>query len=241
MKQAKIPPIAVRDRQQRVLELRESGLSPAKIAKEIGISPSLVYQDLKAILQRTQQHEEDLADSYRRIELQRLDSLQQNWWMRATGQLTREDGTPIPADEKAAQLVLRIMERRAKLLGLDAPTVTKSEVDLRFGDRLDLIIERGALTIDSNRQRREEFMQTSGRPKSADPRVEVIDVPPEDVLDITPEREFVIDTSEKIVSNSEARNDGATVSPEAEGGGGGAPPSLYAGFLTDLREDLDEK
>jgi len=221
----KLPPLAVRERQQRVLELREQGLSPLKIAKETGCSPALVYRDLKEILQRTQAHEEELAEHYRRVELQRLDSMQQSWWARATGNATKQDGTKLPADEKAAQVVLRIMERRAKLLGLDAPTLTKSEVDVRFGDRLDLVIERGIATVEDNRAKREAFLRSDGSPRL--PSTNDL------VIDITPENE---------VSDSEARLeefaiDGAPVSPEEGGVGGITPSSTYEDTSHTFRED----
>lgn len=253
-KKLTLPPLPIRERQQRVLELRESGMSPAIIARETGASPALVYADLKAILQRTQALEDDLADHYRRVELQRLDSMQQAWWARATGAATREDGSLVPADEKAAQVVLRIMERRAKLLGIDAPVVTKSEVDLRFGDRLDLIIERGSATIDANRERRETFMQSDeGQPRLESPRIRFsaqqdIDA---DVIDISPDSELTLVDSGLTLIDSEltldpradvaATEGGSPVSPDAEGGEGYAPLSVYGDNFQKLPEVLSDE
>lgn len=228
----KLPPLAVRERQQRVLELREQGLSPLKIAKETGCSPALVYRDLKEILQRTQAHEEELAEHYRRVELQRLDSMQQSWWARATGNATKQDGTKLPADEKAAQVVLRIMERRAKLLGLDAPTLTKSEVDVRFGDRLDLVIERGIATVEDNRAKREAFLRSDGSPRL--PSTNDL------VIDITPENENAIvveDFSDSEAEDGHFAIDGAPVSPDAGGVGGITPSSTYEDTSRTFRED----
>jgi len=51
-----------------------------------------------------------LADDYRRIELERLDKMTLSLFTRRN-------------DPRTADTLLRIMERRAKLLGLDSPTL----------------------------------------------------------------------------------------------------------------------
>ena len=56
------------------------------------------------------------------VELDALNALQAAWWPRATGGVIGPDGLPV-LDEKAAVIVLRVMDRRAKLMGLDAPIV----------------------------------------------------------------------------------------------------------------------
>ena len=69
---------------------------------------------------------QEAADELRQLECSRLDALQQAWWHRAlSGQV------------KATQLLIKIMERRAKLLGLDAP----ARVNVKSTTELDARIE----------------------------------------------------------------------------------------------------
>jgi hypothetical protein len=72
------------------------------------------------------------TDELREIELDRLDRLQRGIWERA------KDG-----DIRAIDAVLRIIDRRARLLGLDAPQKIQAEVVNYDGaTNLDAQIER---------------------------------------------------------------------------------------------------
>ena len=76
------------------------------------------------------------AEELRTLELERLDSLY------ATVTAIIETGSPKDV-LNAIDRALRIMERRSKLLGLDAPV----RQDLRITDRLDAQIEQLAAEI----------------------------------------------------------------------------------------------
>lgn len=131
------------ERVAEALELRKAGLSFRQIEQEMearhpGLSygKSSIERDIKNELGRIKQESLETAEQVLALELLRLDDLQQAYWLYATGGeivLARdESGRPTkvkqvrPSVEKA-ELVLKIMERRAKLMGLD-------KVELRVGD-----------------------------------------------------------------------------------------------------------
>lgn len=97
------------ERQRQALELRKAGKGFQAIADQLGYSDaSGAYRAVTAALQKTLQ---EPADDLRRMELERLDALHGVLWAQA------QDG-----DQGAVDRLLRVMERRARLLGLDAPT-----------------------------------------------------------------------------------------------------------------------
>ncbi len=111
-----------RAREAQVLRLRCEGRSFAEIADRVDVSsPSAahrIYRRASDAMVR------QAGDELRELEGARLDALQATWWARATG-----------GDHRAAQVVLRIMERRAKLYRLDAvedqrcPTCDEREME----------------------------------------------------------------------------------------------------------------
>jgi hypothetical protein len=93
-------------REQHALELRRAGLSYQKIADEIGLhNRGDAHKIVKRALGRTLQ---EPAAEIRELEADRLDRLQAAVWTRA-----------LKGDLGAFDRVLRTMERRARLLGLD--------------------------------------------------------------------------------------------------------------------------
>ena len=93
------------------LELRAGGAEYAVIAQRLGYSnPSGAWDAVDRALKATLQ---EPADKLRKLELRRLDAM----WLRAW---TRFAGGGLDAGA-AGPLCLKIMQRRAELLGLDAP------------------------------------------------------------------------------------------------------------------------
>ena len=96
------------ERQRRALELRKAGASFDEIGSTLGYrGKSGAYQAVMSALKRTLQ---EPADEVRKLELARLDRAQRTAWERM-----------LHGDLDALGKVLKVMERRAKLLGLDAP------------------------------------------------------------------------------------------------------------------------
>jgi hypothetical protein len=93
-------------RQAAALELRKAGKGFQQIADELGYAgPSGAYRAVMTALQKTLQ---EPGEDLRRVEGLRLDMLLAALWSKA-----------MEGDVSAVDRVLRVMERRAKLMGLD--------------------------------------------------------------------------------------------------------------------------
>ena len=100
-------------RQAQVLDLRRAGMSFSQIASSVGLSKSgahkLVQQGMEGALRQIATS----VDELRAEELSRLD-----------GMLAKAYPSAAKGDLQAIDRVLKIGERRARLLGLDAPVRT---------------------------------------------------------------------------------------------------------------------
>lgn len=106
-------------RRARALELRVAGKSVAEIARELDTEPRYVGVMLRsavADIDATRWLEHEVT-----IDLARLDRLWEVYYPRAVGRFGND------ADLDAAHFLLKVLERRAKLLGLDAP----KRIDIR--------------------------------------------------------------------------------------------------------------
>ena len=133
--------LATRENDARALELRRRGLEYGQIAAQMDWrSPSSAYEAVQRALQDTAR---EASEEVRQIEAARLDELTRTL-MRVlatkhyvvsaasgvvarnpeTKQLLLDDGPVI----QAVAGLLRISERRSKLLGLDAPVKSRVEV-----------------------------------------------------------------------------------------------------------------
>ncbi len=101
--------VAAAERQAQALQLRLGGASFAQIGRQLGdVSAPRAYQLYKAALRQVvRQPNAELVD----LELARLDQLLVAMWPKA-----------MQGSGWAVERCLSIMERRARLLGLDAPT-----------------------------------------------------------------------------------------------------------------------
>ena len=120
------------DRRVQALELRKAGYTYAQIGTTLGISAVMAHRHVVKALSVIRDKISEQTEELRTLELQRLDNLFFVIYKRA------EKG-----DLAAVDRCLRLMERRAKLLGLDAPT--KTDVNLS-----SLIIDWGDHGADDN-------------------------------------------------------------------------------------------
>lgn len=96
------------DRQRQALELRKLGCSYATIARRLNYAAACgAWQAVRRGMQTTLQ---EPADELRTLELERLDRMHEAIWPKA-----------IAGHLRSVDAVLSIMQRRARLLGLDAP------------------------------------------------------------------------------------------------------------------------
>ena len=96
--------------EEQCLHLRREGCSHREIAARLGIAPSTAYKRVRHALDAVNARNAEEAGGLRALELLRLDELQEAIWDNALG-----------GEERSVGRVLAIMERRAKLLGLDVP------------------------------------------------------------------------------------------------------------------------
>jgi hypothetical protein len=127
---SKVPDPELVDKEIKVLELRRAGLTWSAIADQTGYADATgAYAAYKRAIKRVL---DEPADEVRKQELDRIDRLQVAVWNRA-----------LKGDDKAINTVLRLMERRARLLGLDAAQRVQAEVVTYDGHRdIDGEIER---------------------------------------------------------------------------------------------------
>ncbi len=99
--------IATAEKQARALQFRASGATFAQIGLALGCSTTRAWQLVEAGLDRTVR---EPAEALVALECDRLDRMQLAIWPRV-----------LKGDLHAIDAMLKIMARRAKLLGLDAP------------------------------------------------------------------------------------------------------------------------
>ncbi len=141
MSNTQLPKITATERRLMALELRKGGATYRAIAKELGYGgPGAAY---KAIDRALKEVLRDPAESVRSLELERLDAMLMGIWPSAKG-----------GDPAAIDRVLKLMERRSRLLGLDAPVrtwmsgpedaplVNLEEIAERVDATIDQIVER---------------------------------------------------------------------------------------------------
>jgi hypothetical protein len=114
----------------KVLELRRAGFTFQRIAEEVGYAtPSGAQRALERIMTR---NVPQAPEEFRWQELDRLDRMQVALWPRA-----------MKGDDRAIGTIVRLMERRARLVGIDAPQRIQAEVVNYDGNRdIDGDIER---------------------------------------------------------------------------------------------------
>jgi hypothetical protein len=97
-------------RRLKAVQLRLAGMTYRQIGEEMGFSEQRAWSLVQKEIQRVNRHRKEAAAEMLRLELERLDRLHAAFWEQA-----------VAGDLDAAAFVLRLMQRRARLLGLDAP------------------------------------------------------------------------------------------------------------------------
>jgi len=118
--------IVIAERRALALDLRKKGGTYRHIAGTLsrvaGISErydhSAARRDVADELRRFNESNKENAGILKRLELERLDELHRAYWKAA-----------VAGDVKAGLFILRLMERRARLEGLDAPINMKHSGD----------------------------------------------------------------------------------------------------------------
>ena len=99
------------ERALKALELRKAGATFRRIGQELGCSEQRAHQIVTRELTRLNKDRAEEASQARRLELERLDALSTPLYAKAIR----------GGEERAVEAYLKLMERRSRLLGLDAP------------------------------------------------------------------------------------------------------------------------
>jgi hypothetical protein len=98
-------------RRQKSLDLRIAGARYRQIGAQLGVSYQTAYRDVQTALGELAKAQAGKAEKLRELEVERCDRLMLGLWPKARN-----------GDERSVRAVIAVMDRRAKLLGLDAPT-----------------------------------------------------------------------------------------------------------------------
>jgi hypothetical protein len=129
------------DKENAIIELRRSGETWQRIAQVVGYANASGAQ--KAYMRAVARVQREPIEAIFDMELERLDRIQRAYWKPAI----------VDLNTKAADIVLKVMDRRAKLLGLEAPA--KIDVSAEVVTYDGSIIEQQAnLIIDLVRNNR---------------------------------------------------------------------------------------
>lgn len=141
MSRKNAPEPEVLERETKIIELRRAGATWAVIAERVGYaSASGAYNAYQRIAERVIRPKiEELRD----MELDRLDRLQMGVWSKA-----------LNGDSRAVDSVLKIIDRRSRLLGLDAPKEVNLKAEVATYDRntIDTEVYRLVALLDGGAQ-----------------------------------------------------------------------------------------
>jgi predicted transcriptional regulator len=98
----------------KAFELRKAGVSYGKIARQLNVSAATVHKYIQAQIQAYQEEAREAHKSIVTMELSRLDDMVLGVWSKARA-----------GEYKAIDAMIKIMERRSKLLGLDTVQTTR--------------------------------------------------------------------------------------------------------------------
>lgn len=155
MKSVRLPE-EVAENRAKVAELVLKGLNPKDIANEIGISTAMVISDIHAISQQWSNAPIIFKnlDTFRIKELKKLDIIEKELWeqweiskagkrttmVRTTfrGDTTEDTEEFSGGDPKYIDGILRCMDQRAKILGLNQPKKVENKVEITDNNAMDV-------------------------------------------------------------------------------------------------------
>lgn len=103
--------IVAKDRQRTALELRTAGWNFRRIAAELGVSVGAAHKAVDTAFQQLRQDAKESTETLVAVETERLDTALAAIWPQV-------EAGDLPAIDR----LVKLADRRARLLGLDAPT-----------------------------------------------------------------------------------------------------------------------
>jgi hypothetical protein len=104
----------IAERRVRAFGLRKAGASYRQIAQQLGVGVNTAWADVNAELMELRAQTTVDAEAVREMELQRCDEMILGLWPAVRR-----------GDPKSVMAAVRVSDRRARLLGLDAPSKTE--------------------------------------------------------------------------------------------------------------------
>lgn len=113
------------EKKHQALELKKAGFSDRQIAVKLGVKTMRVSKWFKDELKKRNQRNADSMDELIMIQNMQLDELIKAFW----------DSACKHQNYKAAELMVKFLERKAKLHGMDAPE-KKLQMNVETGDNM---------------------------------------------------------------------------------------------------------
>lgn len=112
---------------RKVLSLRYMGYEVEEISQILGVSAGSVQSHLNAAIRNSSDSER--ISFVREAEISKLEELEEAFMPAALGKVVTDEG-PVPPQASAAKVVLDVMDRRSKLLGVDKAQPQISQTNL---------------------------------------------------------------------------------------------------------------
>ena len=159
----------IAERDARIFQMRRSGVPVTEISKKLGIKVGAVHSAVQRQLQKLNREALLAYPEVLRLELERLDALQQSVWpLTQHRKVTADDGSEVVVepDLKAVAEVRALIAQRAKLLGMEQTNLNVM-VETPSPQRAVLAEAVGAAAVDAFDPRTEavamlELMARSG-------------------------------------------------------------------------------
>jgi len=138
------------ERDVRIFKMRQAGVPISEIARRFGVASNAVNSSIKRQLNKLSQEALLVYPEVLQMELERLDALQQAIWpLTQHRKVKMDDGTEVSVepDIKAVSTVLSIIDRRAKLLGMEQTNVNV-QMDVRDTSPVRAVLA-GASNVDN--------------------------------------------------------------------------------------------
>lgn len=141
----------IAERDARIFQMRRSGVPVTEIAKKLGIKVGAVHAAVQRQLQKLNREALLAYPEVLRLELERLDALQQAIWpLTQHRKVTADDGTEhlVEPDLKAVAEARALIAQRSKLLGMEQTNLNVL-VDTPAPQRAVLAEAVGAAAVDA--------------------------------------------------------------------------------------------
>jgi len=131
-------------RERQIFELRAARVPMGEIANQLGISISRCSHIYKRALQRSPHPS---VDAMRVEDNALIDRLIRALFPKAVGRPATAEGPAVPPDEAAVREIRLLLQRRARLNGMDAPLRITAEVHVVTEDAVDAELARLAAEV----------------------------------------------------------------------------------------------